>query len=99
MLQFQHLPGGLPSNNRSILRRCDDSVVKLIHHAPMLMRRSRGYVPTPVDLSFNVEGILACGAELSNTFCMGKEKQGIFSQHIGDLKNWETYSFYTENIA
>jgi hydrogenase maturation protein HypF len=62
------------------------------------MRRARGYVPTPIDLKFNVDGILATGAELSNAFCLGKKQQAIFSQHIGDLKNAETYEFYRENI-
>ncbi|HJX70845.1 MAG TPA: hypothetical protein VJ346_02805, partial [Bacteroidales bacterium] len=46
----------------------------------------------------NVEGILAAGAELVNCFCIGKGHQAILSQHIGDLKNIETYQFYTETI-
>ena len=95
---FKSLSGGILTNNRIIARRADDSVVKIIDRAPHLIRRARGYVPAPVDLKFSVEGILATGAELSNTFCLGKDIQAIFSQHIGDLKNMDTYEFYTENI-
>ena len=52
----------------------------------------------PVNLNINVDGILATGAELVNCFCIGKNNQAIISQHIGDLKNIETYEFYCETI-
>ena len=84
--------------NREIYNRVDDSVVKVIGSKPVLIRRSRGFVPKPVKLNLEVEGILAVGAELKNTFCIGKGNQAIMSQHIGDLKNMETYEFFTESI-
>jgi len=64
-----------------------------------MIRRSRGYVPTPIDLKLDVDGILATGAELVNCFCLGKGTQAFMSQHIGDLKNLETYEFFTQSIA
>ncbi len=84
--------------NREIYNRTDDSVVKIINNDECLFRRSRGYAPHPVRLSINADGILAAGAELVNCFCIGKGTQAILSQHIGDLKNYETYRFYTETI-
>lgn len=84
--------------NREIYNRVDDSVVKVISDKPVMIRRSRGFVPKPVKLSFEAEGILAVGAELKNAFCIGKGNQAIISQHIGDLKNMETYEFFTESI-
>ncbi|MBN1952832.1 MAG: carbamoyltransferase HypF [Bacteroidales bacterium] len=96
---FKELSGGTLTNNRRIARRADDSVVRVILNSALLMRRSRGYCPAPVDLNFSVDGILATGAELSNAFCIGSGNQAVFSQHIGDLKNVETYDFFTENIA
>ncbi len=95
---FKEISGGILLNNRKIARRADDSVVKVIDDSLCVMRRARGYTPDPVDLNFNADGMLAAGAELSNCFCIGKEKQGILSQHIGDLKNADTYEFYLENI-
>ncbi len=95
---FRNIGGGILVNNRKIARRIDDSVVKVIHNQPRIFRRARGYVPSPVDLHFDANGILATGAELSNCFCIGKEKQAILSQHIGDLKNAETFDFFRENI-
>jgi hydrogenase maturation protein HypF len=90
---------GVLSYNRGIANRCDDSVVIVVNEKPRLIRRSRGYVPSPIHLPFAVEGILATGAELKNTFALGKGEQCILSQHVGDLKNMETYNFYTETIA
>lgn len=84
--------------NRDIYNRVDDSVVKVISDKPVLIRRSRGFVPRPVKLNLEVEGILAVGAELKNTFCIGKARHAILSQHIGDLKNMETFHFFTESI-
>ena len=95
---FRNISGGILMNNRKIVRRADDSVVRLIGGSVSIMRRARGYVPDPVDLNFTADGILATGAELSNCFCIGKESQGILSQHIGDLKNADTYDFFLENI-
>ncbi|MBS4013520.1 MAG: carbamoyltransferase HypF [Bacteroidetes bacterium] len=84
--------------NRDIHNRTDDSVVCIMNSKERIFRRSRGYAPSPVKLLTNVNGILATGAELVNCFCIGKDNQAILSQHIGDLKNIETYEFYTESI-
>jgi hydrogenase maturation protein HypF len=85
--------------NREIFNRNDDSVVRLMAGKERIQRRSRGYVPAPVKLAFNADGILATGAELSNCFCLGKGNRAYLSQHIGDLKNQETFAFYEETQA
>ena len=90
--------GSVVSNNRDIINRADDSVVRVIENNVSLIRRSRGYVPEPVDLCCNVDGIIALGAEQKNSFCLGKDNQAILSQHIGDLKNLTTYNFFKESI-
>ncbi len=89
----------LVSYNRIIRNRTDDSVVRIINGEPCIIRRSRGWVPRPVDLDFNVEGILALGAEQKNSFCIGKNNQAIMSQYIGDLTNKPTCDFYRETIG
>ncbi len=82
--------------NRDIHNRCDDSVLMVAGDHTRVIRRSRGYVPDPVRLGLDAEGIFAAGAELVNCFAMGKGTQAILSQHIGDLKNFETFEFYRE---
>ncbi|MGD9492419.1 MAG: carbamoyltransferase HypF [Bacteroidales bacterium] len=84
--------------NRDIFNRADDSVVTVVNDKERISRRSRGYAPTPINLKLNVDGILATGAELVNCFAIGKHDQAILSQHIGDLKNMETYAFYSESL-
>lgn len=83
--------------NRDIHNRADDSVAFTVNHKPRLIRRSRGFVPSPVRTGLDVEGIFAAGAELVNCFAIGKGNQAILSQHIGDLQNLETFDFYTES--
>jgi len=86
------------SHNREIINRNDDSVVRIINKKVSLNRRSRGYVPRPVDLGNNVNGILAFGAEQKNSFCLGIYKQAVMSQYIGDLKNLPAYDFFREAL-
>ncbi|MFO7723564.1 MAG: glutamate mutase L, partial [Bacteroidales bacterium] len=45
-----------------------------------------------------VEGIFAAGGELKGTFCIGRGKQAVLSQHIGDLQHAGTYDFYLEAV-
>jgi hydrogenase maturation protein HypF len=86
------------SFNRIISNRTDDSVIRIINGKTSIIRRSRGFVPRPVDLNIKVEGILALGAEQKNSFCIGKDSQAIMSQYIGDLKNIPVCDFYKETI-
>jgi len=84
--------------NREILNRTDDSVVRIIGNRERLFRRSRGYAPSPVRINMAVDGILATGAELSNSFCLGKGNRAYVSQHIGDVSNVETFDFFRSAI-
>ena len=85
-------------HNRDIHTRVDDSVARVIAGRERVLRRSRGYAPHPVTLGFPVAEILACGAELKNTFCLTKDHYAFLSQHIGDLENYETLVFYRETL-
>jgi hydrogenase maturation protein HypF len=97
--QLNHLTDAIVVYNRDIYNRTDDSVAMVVNGRERLIRRSRGYVPAPVRLGLNVEGIFAAGAELVNCFCIGKGNLAIPSQHIGDLKNPETLDFYMESVG
>lgn len=89
---------GVLMHNREIFNPVDDSVIKIEKKTCQVIRRSRGYVPNPVEVSSNVDGIFAAGAEQKNTFCIGKDNNGIISQHIGDLTNYETFQFYINTV-
>lgn len=85
-------------HNRDILIRCDDSVAFAHDENPVFLRRARGYTPNPVFLSDKGPSILGVGPELKNTICLTKNNQAYVSQHIGDLKNLETFGFFLETI-
>ncbi|HEX3515429.1 MAG TPA: carbamoyltransferase HypF, partial [Trebonia sp.] len=92
------------THDRAIHIRTDDSVARAVRDRPMLIRRSRGYVPEPVTVrtaSFTgfPRPVLACGAELKNTFCLAKDRHAFVSHHIGDLENAETLRSFTEGIG
>jgi hydrogenase maturation protein HypF len=87
------------THDRPIHMRTDDSVVRPVRGREMLLRRSRGYAPEPITLNQAFpRPVLACGAELKSTFCLGTENRAILSQHIGDLENYETLRSFTEGI-
>ena len=85
-------------HDRDIHTRCDDSILRLIDGAPVLLRRARGYAPVPLQLLFSGPPTLACGPELKNTFCLTREDHAFLSQHIGDLKNLETFQFFEQMV-
>jgi hydrogenase maturation protein HypF len=85
-------------HNRDILLRCDDSVVRVAGGVTRQLRRSRGFVPVPVFLKDDQPSVLAVGGELKNAICLTKGKHAFLSQHVGDLENVESYSFFHEAI-
>jgi hydrogenase maturation protein HypF len=85
-------------HNRDIYLRSDDSVARIMNKKPFLLRRSRGYTPQPIILNKAMKQILACGAEDKNTICLTKGKNAFISQHIGDMENLETYTFFEMTI-
>jgi hydrogenase maturation protein HypF len=78
-------------HDRDILTRNDDSVARVVAGEPVLLRRSRGYVPEPIAVGDDVTGIVACGPMLKNCAAIGRGGLAYVSQHIGDLENLETY--------
>jgi hydrogenase maturation protein HypF len=86
-------------HDRAIHVRTDDSVVRTFGGRESVLRRSRGYVPEPLRVRQPFRRpVLACGAELKNTFCLAKGQHAFVSHHIGDLENAETLRSFTEGI-
>ena len=100
---FKNLAGiadGFLLHNRDIQTRCDDSLCWVLDGDEYFARRSRGYVPFPVGITgqeFKTP-VLALGAEQKASFCLNKGSHVFPCQHIGDLKNIETYAHYETQI-
>ncbi len=86
------------SHNRRIHTRTDDSIARVIADRPLLLRRSRGFVPRGIALPADGQSILAVGAELKNTICLTRGDRAFLSQHVGDLKNLEVYDSFKQTI-
>ncbi len=86
-------------HDRQIFMRCDDSVVRVTGRGETLMlRRARGFVPSPIMLREGGPDVLAAGAELKNTLALTAGRMAVVSQHIGDMENIETLEFFEETL-
>jgi hydrogenase maturation protein HypF len=90
-------------HDRPIHTRTDDSVARAVA-APRprttLLRRSRGYVPgsLPLPAPGTSRPLLACGAQLKNTFCVARGERAWVGHHVGDLQNYETLRSFIDGI-
>ncbi|HEY6549871.1 MAG TPA: carbamoyltransferase HypF, partial [Solirubrobacterales bacterium] len=91
------------THDRPIHIRTDDSVMRAVTigagRASQQLRRSRGFVPASLELPVEApRPLLACGAELKNTFCLAKGRRAWVGHHIGDLENFKTLRSFREGI-
>jgi hydrogenase maturation protein HypF len=77
------------THDRDIYVRNDDSIVRISAGGPVILRRSRGFVPDPLDALHDVHGIVALGGVLKSTFAIGRKRMCYLSQYIGEVSNCE----------
>jgi hydrogenase maturation protein HypF len=89
------------THDRPIHMRADDSVMKVIAHQPLFVRRARGYVPYPQPIPRDLlspHHILALGGELKDTISLYKNGYIITSQFLGDLDEYQNFQYFEETI-
>lgn len=92
------------SNQREILTRLDDSVVRVIDNKPQIIRRSKGYAPVPLFLNTDElknsrkMNILAMGGQLKSAFALTKGNFAYVSEFLSDLESLENTDVYDERI-
>lgn len=107
-LAWEHLVAvgiadALLGNDRAILSRYDDSVVRVVDGAVMPVRRARGYAPQPLSLPTlddTTPCVLACGPQQKATIALTREDADghaacFVSQHIGDVENGATFDAWS----
>ncbi len=88
-------------HTRPIERCVDDSVfIDMGYGSPLPVRRSRGMVPTPLNLPLAAEDMGLCvGAELKNTIALVNGQQAILSQHLGDLTHPLAFETFKKTVS
>lgn len=107
-LAWEHLVAAgiadaLLGNDRAVLSRYDDSVVRVVDGAVMPVRRARGYAPQPLSLpalNGTTPCVLACGPQQKATIALTREDADghaacFVSQHIGDVENGATFDAWS----
>ncbi len=85
-------------HNRNIVNRCDDSVLRMIEGNTSFTRRSRGYVPDPVDVPLRKGTGISVGAELRNAAAVATNGKVFMTQYLGDTDTLEGLGFEEEAI-
>jgi hydrogenase maturation protein HypF len=85
-------------HDRRIAARCDDSVRRRAAGRFVFLRRSRGWVPQPIDAALGTEPILALGPETDLTFTIYAAGAATLSQHVGSVDDIETLEFLRDAI-
>jgi hydrogenase maturation protein HypF len=85
-------------HNRVIANRNDDTVIRIVNGRAAFIRRSRGFVPEPIDLPFEIEASIGVGAEMNSTVTVAKGKLAYISQYIGNTSHVETFRYHSEVV-
>lgn len=102
-VRLSEVADAIMGNNRPILTRFDDSVVRVIRtgddaEAIQVIRRARGFAPQPLEVAAiakagasEEQNIFATGPEQKNTFTLLRGAEAFVSQHVGDMENADVY--------
>lgn len=92
-------------HDREILTPLDDSVVCAAAGRTQILRRARGIVPNPVQLSQGQgetekpqKCVFAAGADMKGVFAYGSKNRVYLSQYFGDLQQEAIYAAYCREI-
>ncbi|WP_126939225.1 carbamoyltransferase HypF [Veillonella sp. VA142] len=103
--ELQGIADYILAHNREIISPVDDSVVQVVQNEPILIRRSRGYIPLsiPVVPLEKSPTMLAMGADMKAAFGMNRGSHAILSPYMGDMEHqrvqdllWSTTKRYEE---
>jgi len=84
-------------HNRPILRRVDDSVIRVVDERPMMIRLARGFAPYVLEAlerwaaasADPIPPILAVGGQQKTAIALWTGTQAILAQHLGDMNHPE----------
>ena len=84
-------------HNRKIPNRCDDSVIKPWNNHTFFIRKSRGYVPNPIPVSYDAH-VVSVGPGENVTGGISAHNNLYLTPYIGKTTSYETLNFLEESI-
>ena len=107
--RFPHALDGAAWNTRRIVTPLDDSLMRITAGHVQMLRRSRGFVPSPVYLHEREGGpvfsakkgrkeVLAFGGDLKSVFCLAAGERAYLSQYLGDMENFRVYQNFRKEL-
>ena len=107
--RFPHALDGAAWNTRRIVTPLDDSLMRITAGHVQILRRSRGFVPSPVYLHERECGpvfsakkerkeVLAFGGDLKSAFCLAAGERAYLSQYLGDMENFRVYQNFRREL-
>jgi hydrogenase maturation protein HypF len=99
LAKLSHVADLFLVHDRPIARHMDDSVVCVAANEPLVLRRSRGYAPMPVDVLADEQAIVAVGAHQKNTVALLHDEHVFLSQHLGDMDSVKTFKVFRQTLA
>lgn len=100
LVRLRTIADAFLTHDRAIRVRCDDSVTRIVAGRPRVLRRSRGYAPSPIALPVPAaRPILALGGHLKSAFALGRGGHAVLGHHIGDLGEAHTLRAFRDAVA
>ncbi len=107
--RFPQALDGAAWNTRRIVTPLDDSLMRITAGHVQMLRRSRGFVPSPVYLHERECGpffsakkgrkeVLAFGGDLKSAFCLAAGERAYLSQYLGDMENFRVYQNFRKEL-
>ena len=107
--RFPQALDGAAWNTRRIVTPLDDSLMRITAGHVQMLRRSRGFVPSPVYLHEREGGpvfsakkgrkeVLAFGGDLKSAFCLAAGERAYLSQYLGDMENFRVYQNFRREL-
>ncbi|MBS3788426.1 carbamoyltransferase HypF [Candidatus Bipolaricaulota bacterium] len=91
--QLERIVDGYLLHDRKVVSRVDDSVIRFSGGRRKFIRRSRGWVPEPIEVGLGDKPLLAVGAEQDNVIGLYKKDKVFLSQYLGDTEGPEDLEF------
>jgi hydrogenase maturation protein HypF len=84
-------------HNRRIIHRCDDSVVKVNSGRTNFTRKSRGFVPVPVEANHG-HFVIGVGAQWDVTGSVSRNGEIFLTQYVGESQQYPTLQYLDDAI-